>query len=200
MAGYWGRAVDDFLMRFTEVVQVVPRFFLAVLVVALFGAGIDRVVLVLGFTSWPVIARIVRGEVLVLRELEYVMAVRALGASHRRILLRHLLPSALPPTVVVISLTASSAILIEAGLSFIGLGDPELVSLGLLAGNAQPFLRVAWWTAVFPGLAIIALVLGLNLLGDSFNDALNPRASRLPPPGAWGARSPRRGWGRDRSV
>ncbi len=125
------------------------------------------------------IARTVRAEVLVLRELEYVAAARAVGASHARILTRQLLPNALPATVVVISLTASSAVLIEAGLSFIGLGDPGLVSLGLLAGTAQPFLRVAWWMAVFPGVAIIAVVLALNLLGDSLNDALNPR---------WGSR------------
>ncbi len=115
-----------------------------------------------------------------MRKLGYVIAARAIGVSRPKIAFRHILPNVLPPVVVVISLAASSAILIEAGLSFIGLGDPELVSLGLLAGNAQPFLRVAWWTAVFPGMAIVASVVGFNLLGDSLNDALNPHGRRAP--------------------
>src|SRR5262250_2892658 len=173
-AAWQGRRVDDALMRFTEFVQIVPRFFLAVIVVAVFGPGLDRLVLLLGLTSWPWIARVARAEVLSLKQREFVEAARSLGAGQARVLLREVLP----PVVVVLSLTAASVILIEAGLSFLGLGDPDVVSLGSLANNAQRFLRVAWWMAAFPGAAIALTVLGLNLLGDGLNDALNPRGGR----------------------
>jgi peptide/nickel transport system permease protein len=156
----------------------VPRFFLAVIVVAVFGPGLDRLVLLLGLTSWPWIARVARAEVLTLKQQEFVEAARSLGAGQARVLLREVLPNALPPVVVVLSLTAASVILIEAGLSFLGLGDPNVVSLGYLANNAQRFLRVAWWMAAFPGAAIALAVLGLNLLGDGLNEGLNPRAGR----------------------
>jgi peptide/nickel transport system permease protein len=178
LAAWQGRRADDVLMRITEFVQVVPRFFLAVIVVALFGPGLDRLILLLGLTSWPWIARVVRAEVLSLKQREFVEAARSLGAGHLRVLLREVLPNALPPVVVVVSLSAASVILIEAGLSFLGLGDPDVVSLGYLANNAQRFLRVAWWMAAFPGAAIALAVLGLNLLGDGLNDALNPRGGR----------------------
>lgn len=177
-AAWQGRRADDALMRFTEFVQIVPRFFLAVIVVAVFGPGLDRLVLLLGLTSWPWIARVARAEVLSLKQQEFVEAARSLGAGQARVLLREVLPNALPPVVVVLSLTAASVILIEAGLSFLGLGDPDVVSLGYLANNAQRFLRVAWWMAAFPGAAIALAVLGLNLLGDGLNEALNPRAGR----------------------
>lgn len=104
------------------------------------------------------------------------MRARALGAGPARIIMREVLPNALPPVVVVVSLSAASVILVEAGLSFLGLGDPDVVSLGYLANNAQRFLTVAWWMAAFPGAAIVVAVLGLNLLGDGVNEALNPRA------------------------
>jgi peptide/nickel transport system permease protein len=156
---------------------VVPRFFLAVIVIALFGPGIDRLVLLLGLTSWPWIARVVRAEVLSLKQREFVEAARSLGAGQSRVLLREVLPNALPPIVVAVSLNAASVILLEAGLSFLGLGDPDVVSLGYLANNAQRFLRIAWWMAAFPGAAIALAVLGLNLLGDGLNDVLNPRGA-----------------------
>jgi peptide/nickel transport system permease protein len=178
LAAWQGRRTDDALMRVTEFVQVVPRFFLAVIVIALFGPGLDRLILLLGLTSWPWIARVVRAEVLSLKQREFVEAARSLGAGHLRVLLREVLPNALPPVVVVVSLSAASVILIEAGLSFLGLGDPDVVSLGYLANNAQRFLRVAWWMAAFPGAAIALAVLGLNLLGDGLNDVLNPRGGR----------------------
>ena len=175
LAAWEGGRVDDALTRLTEFVQVVPRFFLAVIVIALFGAGLDRLVLLLALTSWPWIARVVRAEVLLLKQREFVEAARSLGAGQARVLFREVLPNALPPVVVVVSLNAASVILIEAGLSFLGLGDPDVVSLGYLANNAQRFLRVAWWMAAFPGATIALAVLGLNLLGDGFNDVLNPR-------------------------
>ena len=178
--GAWeGGRVDDVLMRVTEFVQVVPRFFLAVIVIALFGPGLDRLALLLALTSWPWIARVMRAEVLSLKQREFVEAARSLGAGRARVLLREVLPNALPPVVVVVSLNAASVILIEAGLSFLGLGDPDIISLGYLANNAQRFLRVAWWMAAFPGATIALAVLGLNLLGDGLNDVLNPRAASL---------------------
>lgn len=178
IAASQGRGTDDALMRITEFVQIVPRFFLAVVVVALFGPGLDRLILLLGLTSWPWIARVVRAEVLSLKQRGFVEAARSLGAGPVRVLLREVLPNALPPALVVLSLSAASVILIEAGLSFLGLGDPDVVSLGYLANNAQRFLRVAWWMAAFPGAAIALAVLGLNLLGDGLNDVLNPRGGR----------------------
>jgi peptide/nickel transport system permease protein len=178
LAGWEGGRLDGALMRLTEFVQVVPRFFLAVIVIALFGAGLDRLAFVLALTSWPWIARVVRAEVLSLKQREFVEAARSLGAGRARVLLREVLPNALPPVVVAVSLSAASVILIEAGLSFLGLGDPDVVSLGYLANNAQRFLRVAWWMAVFPGAAIALAVLGLNLLGDGLNEVLNPRRGR----------------------
>jgi peptide/nickel transport system permease protein len=176
VAGYRAGITDDVLMRLTELVQVVPRFFLAVLVIALFGPGLDRLVLVLGLTSWPAIARVVRAETLSLARREFAEAAHALGARAARVLVRHVLPNALPAAVVVVSVNAGTVILIEAGLGFIGLGDPHVISWGYLANNAQRFLRVAWWMALFPGAAIALAVLGVNLLGDELNDLLNPRA------------------------
>jgi len=187
VSGFWAGAVDDVLMRGTEFVQVVPRFFLAVVVIALFGPGLDRVILVLGLTSWPSTARILRAQTLSLARHEFVDAARSLGASTLRILVRHVLPNALPALIVVISLNAASVILLEAGLGFIGLGDPRAMSWGYLASNAQRFLRVAWWMAAFPGAAIALAVLGLNLLGDTLNDVLAPWSPRGRSRRTWGS-------------
>jgi peptide/nickel transport system permease protein len=176
LAGCRPGTVDDLLMRGTDLVLVVPRFFLVVVVVALFGAGLDRVILVLGLTSWPMIARVVRAQTLSLTRREFVDAARALGASPVRVVLGHVLPNALPAALVVISVNAAGVILLEAGLGFLGLGDPRVMSWGYLASNAQRFLRVAWWMALFPGAAIALAILGLNLLGDAVNDLLDPRA------------------------
>jgi len=167
-AGWRGGLLDDVLMRITELFQVVPRFFLVVVAVALFGPGLDRIVLTLGLTSWPVLARVMRGEVLAMRELDFVVAARASGATTTRILWRELLPNVMPSAAVLLGLLFGQAILVEASLGFLGLGDPNAVSWGLLAGQAQGFLRVAWWLAVFPGLAIAAAVLGTNLLADAW--------------------------------
>jgi peptide/nickel transport system permease protein len=180
LAGYRPGTVDDLLMRATEIVLVVPRFFLAVVVIALFGPGLDRMILVLGLTSWPVIARVVRAQTLSLARRDFVDAARGLGASEARIVIRHVLPNAVPAAFVVISVSAASVILLEAGLGFLGLGDPRLMSWGYLMNNAQRFLRVAWWLALFPGSAIALAVLGLNLLGDAVNDFLDPHTRRTP--------------------
>jgi peptide/nickel transport system permease protein len=177
LAGYWGGRLDAACLRLTECVQVVPRLFLAVLVVALLGPGLDRLVLVLGLTTWPGLARVVRAETMALTRRAFVEAARALGASPTRLLLRHILPQALPATMVVISSTAASVLLLEAGLAFLGLGDPERMSWGYLAYNAQRFLRVAWWMVAFPGTAMMLAIMGLHLLGDTVNELLAPRGS-----------------------
>jgi len=188
VAGYRGGWVDDLLMRVTELFQAVPRFFLVLLIVALFGAGLDNLIYVLALTSWPALARVVRADVLSVRDRDYVEAARSIGASDRRIVVRHVLPNVLPTALVVIALTGSRIILLEASLSFLGLGDPEVMSWGYLVSNAQRFLRVAWWMSVFPGLAIAITVLGINLMSDALNDILSGPAGRAVP------RRPRRPW------
>ena len=177
VAGYAGGLVDDGLMRLTELFQVVPRFFLALIAVALFGSSIWLIVLLLGLTYWPGTARLLRAQVLTLRTRDYVLAARALGVRESRILLRHVLPGALPPVITQAALHVGGAILIEAGLSFLGLGDRSMVSWGALLNDAQQFVRVAWWMSAFPGLAITLTVLGLNLMVDGLNEAWDPRLS-----------------------
>jgi peptide/nickel transport system permease protein len=168
IAGWRGGLLDDLLMRVTELLQVMPRFFLVVVAVALLGPGIDRMVITLGLTSWPVLARVVRGEVLAMREADFVVAARASGATAPRILWHELLPNVMPSAAVLLGLLFGQIILVEASLGFLGLGDPNAASWGLLAGQAQGFVRVAWWLAVFPGLAIAVAVLGINLLADAW--------------------------------
>jgi peptide/nickel transport system permease protein len=167
IAGYVGGRLDDALMRLTELFQVLPRFFLAAVAMALLGPGLDRLVLILGITSWPMLARVVRTETLSLRRLEFVRAAEAIGASGTRVMVRELLPNVLPSVLVMLGLLLGQVLLLEASLGFIGLGDPGAMSWGTLAGQAQPFLRVAWWLPLFPGLAITLTVLGLNLLSDA---------------------------------
>lgn len=178
LAGVRGGLVDDVLMRVTELFQVVPRFFLAIVVIALFGPGLDRLVVVLGVTSWPTLARIVRAQVLSLRERDFVEAARALGVPELRIVTHHLLPNVLPATLVILALVMGQVLLIEASLGFLGLGDPNAISWGYLAGQAQRFLRIAWWLSLFPGLALVLAVLAFNLLSDGINDLLDRRGAR----------------------
>lgn len=175
VSGYRGGLLDDGLMRLTELFQVLPRFFLAIVVIAMFGPGIDKLIAVLGATCWAVLARVVRAEVLSLRQREFVEASIASGASGTRVAVREILPNALPAVVVYVGLLVAQVILLEASLGFIGLGDPTAISWGYLAGQAQRFLRVAWWMSFFPGMAIVVAVLGLNLIGDAVNDVLGGR-------------------------
>jgi peptide/nickel transport system permease protein len=174
LSGYYGGAVDSVLMRLAEFVQIMPRFFLAILIVAFLGGGVEKTILVIGGLSWPEVARIVRAEFLSLKEREMVEAARAVGFSDRHVILREILPNALPPAVVQASLDISEAILLAAGLAFFGLSDPGLSSWGEMLNRAQPFLRTAWWMSVFPGTAIFLAVLAFNLVGDGLNDMLNP--------------------------
>ncbi|HSB70460.1 MAG TPA: ABC transporter permease [Candidatus Methylomirabilis sp.] len=175
LSGFYGGAIDDLLMRLTEFFMVIPRFFLALVIIALFGPSIWGIILVLTILSWPMTARLFRAEVLRLKSQEYVVAARAIGCGDLKILFRQILPNALAPVIVNISVQVAYAIILEAGLSFLGLGDPATRSWGVMLSNAQQFLRRAWWTATFPGLAIFLAVLGFNLVGDGLNDALNPR-------------------------
>ena len=175
LAGFAGGRTDEFFMRVAEAFQIVPQFFLAILVVALFGPSLTKIVLVIALLSWPSTARIIRAEFLKLRSQDFVAAARLAGASRMTLVFREILPNALPPVIVNASLQIAAAILTEANLSFLGLGDPDMVSWGQLLFSAQPFLNQAWWMALFPGLAILLATLGFNLLGDGLNDALDPR-------------------------
>jgi peptide/nickel transport system permease protein len=175
LAGYFGGFVDEGLMRLTEVFMVVPRFFLALIVVVLLGSDIWLIVLVLSLTYWPLTARVLRAQILTVRTRDYVQAARAVGTPELRILLRHVLPGALPPVITQASLLVGSAILVEAGLSFLGLGDPNVVSWGAMLNDAQQFVFEAWWMSVFPGLAITLTVLGVNLVADALTEAWDPR-------------------------
>lgn len=175
MASYKGGGADDLLMRGTEFFQVIPRFFLAIMTIALFGPGLDRVIVVLGLTSWTTIARVTRAESLTLMERDFIRAARATGATDWRIITRQLLPNVLPAALVVLGLVVGQVLLIEASLGFIGLGDPNLVSWGGQAGQANAFLRVAWWLPLFPGVAIAITVLGCNLLADALTDSTRDR-------------------------
>lgn len=166
ISGFAGGWVDEALMRLTELFQILPRFFLAIAVIALFGSSLLNVVMVLALTSWSGLARIARAEVLSLRERDYILAARALGVKPGSIVWRHILPNAIQPLLAATSIVVGSAILTEASLSFLGLGDPNTISWGYLLNNAQPFIRRAWWLPVFPGLAISLTVLGLSLVLD----------------------------------
>ena len=174
-AGALGGRADAWLMRLSDLMQTIPQFFLALLIVALAGRGLWKIIGVLALLGWPLTARLVRAEFLSLREREFVEAARALGMDEFRIAVLVILPNALAPAIVAATLGVAEAVLLESGLSFFGLGDPNLMSWGLMLQNAQGFLRRAWWMAVFPGLAIFVAVLAFNLFGDGLNDALNPR-------------------------
>ena len=178
VAGYGGGWIDDVLMRFTELFIIMPRFFLALIVVAIFGHSLVNLIVVLAILSWPPIARVVRADYLSLKRREFVQSARLIGAGHARIILREILPNALGPAIVVGSLQISEAILTEASLAFLGLGDPDLPSWGDLLVDAQRFLTRAPWLALFPGLAITFAVVGFNLIGDGLSRTLDPRSAQ----------------------
>lgn len=163
-AGFAGGIWDEILMRIVEVFQVVPRFFLALVVLTIWEYDVWRLVLVLGITSWGGLARLARAETLSVKERAFVVAARASAANRSRLLFQHVLPFAVRPLLAAAPLIASGAMLTEAGLSFLGLGTLEHVSWGYLLQNAQPFLRDAWWMAVFPGLMMTTVVLVLALV------------------------------------
>ena len=176
MAGYKGGWVDSLLMRFVDIMLSFPSFFLILTVVAILRPNIYNVMIVIGITSWEGTARFVRAEFLSLRERDYVQAARALGVKDRRIIFRHILPNALAPVFVTASLGVASAILIEAGLSFLGFGvQPPAPSWGNILTEGRTYIFDAWWLTVFPGLAILITVLSFNLFGEGLRDAIDPR-------------------------
>ena len=181
LAGYYGGLVDDGLMRFTEFFQTIPSFALAIVLLAIFQPTLSYVILAIAIVSWPPVARLVRGEVLSLRNREFVEAATLSGQSNLRIILRQVLPNALPPIIVLASLMVATAILLESSLSFLGLGDPNVMSWGYMIGAARTVLRTAWWLSFIPGVAILLTVLALNLIGEGLNDALNPRLRKRTP-------------------
>lgn len=175
LAGYYRGWADDVLMRFTELFQTVPQFIFAIVVVAILTPSVLNVTLAIALVSWPSVARLVRGEFLALREREFVQASIAIGMGDLRIIATQILPNALGPSIVTGSLMVATAILTEAGLAFLGLGDPNIMSWGTIIGGGRDALRSAWYITAIPGLAIMLTVLGLNLVGEGLNDALNPR-------------------------
>lgn len=177
IAGYFGGRVDDALLRLIEIFQAVPSFVLLVVLVAIAQPSIQTVTVAIALVTWPMVARLVRAEFRSLREKDFVMAARGLGLGPARIILRQILPNALPPIIVTSSVLVASAILMESALSFLGLGDPNLVSWGSMIGSGRELLRTAWYLTAIPGFAIVLTVLALNLIGDALNDALNPRFS-----------------------
>jgi len=178
LAGYAGGWVDDAIMRFTEFFQTVPSFVLAVVIVAIFTPSLSSIVAAIAIVSWPPVTRVVRAEFLSLKGREFVQAAEVLGRSRFAIVFREILPNALSPIVVLASLMVASAILLESALSFLGLGDPNLMTWGFMIGAGRSMLRLAWWMSVFPGVAIFLTVLALNLVGEGLTDALNPRIAR----------------------
>jgi peptide/nickel transport system permease protein len=174
-AGYYGGRIDDVLMRITEVFQTIPSFVFAILLVAIMKPSIESIVIAITVVSWPGVARLVRAEFLSLKNREFVQACHTLGMSDVRIMLQEILPNCLSPIIVIGSLMVATAILIESGLAFLGLGDPNIMSWGFQIGAGRTMLRSAWWVCTFPGVAILVTVLAINLVGEGLNDALNPR-------------------------
>ena len=178
LTGYFGGWVDDVLMRLADAVQTVPPFLLAIVVVLIVNPSVASIVGAIALISWPTVARLVRAEFMRLRDADFVSACRLMGMSPARIILVQMLPNAIPPIVVSASIMVASAILIESGLAFLGLGDPNVISWGNMVGLGRSDLRAGWYLVVIPGLAIMVSVLSLNLLGDGLNDALNTRLDR----------------------
>ena len=176
VAGYFGGKVDDFFMRLADIQLAFPFILLAIAVIGVLGPNLRNIIIVIGVSSWVVYARVVRGEVLSIREREFVQAAIALGSRDGRVLVRHVLPNAFTPWLVVATLDMARVIVIESALSFLGLGvQPPTPTWGGMLADGRVYLSTAWWLATFPGLAILVTVLGINLLGDGLRDTLDPR-------------------------
>jgi len=178
-AGYYGGWVDQVLMRFVDIMLCFPTFFLMLAVIAMLEPSIWYIMIIIGLTGWMGVARLVRAEVLSLRERDFVLAARAIGASDMRIIFRHILPNALSPVIVTATLGVAGAILTESALSFLGIGvQPPIPSWGNMLTAGKDYLEFAWWLSLFPGLAILVTVIAYNLVGEGLRDALDPRTSR----------------------
>jgi peptide/nickel transport system permease protein len=179
LAGYFGGRVDAVLMRLTEFFQTIPFFLFAILIVAVMTPSIRSVIFAIAVVSWPPMARLVRGEFISVRNREFVQSCVAMGMGHARIIFLHILPNTLSAIIVTGSLMVATAILIESGLSFLGLSDANTMSWGFIIGSGRSVLRTAWWICAIPGVAILLTVMAINLVGDGLNDALNPRLKTL---------------------
>jgi peptide/nickel transport system permease protein len=179
-SGFYGGKIDSVFMRLADVQLAFPFILLAIAIIAVLGPNLQNIIIVMGITGWVIYARVVRAEVLSLREKEYVMAVRALGGSNGRIIFNHLLPNVLPPIIVIITLEMARMIIMEAALSFLGLGiQPPTPTWGGMLADGRVYLVTSWWLATFPGLVIMLVVLGINLLGNWLRDMLDPRLTQL---------------------
>lgn len=176
-AGYLGGRVDTLLMRFTELFQTIPSFLFAIVLVAIMEPSLNALLIAIVVVSWAPLARLVRAEVAGLRSRDYVQSAIAIGMGDVSVLARQILPNALPAILVAGSVMVATAILFESGLSFLGLGDPNVMSWGLMIGAGRSAIRTAWWMAGIPGVAILLTVLSINLVGDGLNEAMNPRAA-----------------------
>jgi peptide/nickel transport system permease protein len=178
-AGFYGGWVDTVLMRITEFFQVLPPLLFAMVLVTLFAPNLITISLSIGVVSWPSVARLTRSEFLKIREREYVMAARSIGSRNWRIIWRVILPNALPPLIVTATLVIGVAILFEAGLSYLGLSDPNIMSWGFMIGSSRDYIFESWWAVTFPGVAIFLTVLAVSLVGDGLTDAFNPKLRQL---------------------
>lgn len=178
MAGFYGGFIDVVLMRITEFFQVLPNLIFAMVLVTLFSPSAWTVIFAIGVVNWCPLARLTRAEFLRLKSQEFVMAARASGSRNPRLIWRVILPNALPPLIVTVTLLIGICILFEAALSFLGLTDPDLMTWGLMIGGSRDYFWEAWWTVTFPGLAILVTVLSIALIGDGLNDAMNPKLRR----------------------
>ena len=178
ISGFYGRWIDDILMRLTEAFQILPNFLLLLVAVAIFGSTINIVVIAIGVVSWPPVARLTRAEFLSLRNREFVQAGKTIGMSSTRLMFKEILPNALPPVIMYASVILSTAILMESALAFLNLSDPNISSWGNLVGNGRLVLRQQWYVSAIPGIAILLTVLSASLVGQGINDALNPRLKK----------------------
>jgi peptide/nickel transport system permease protein len=179
LSGYYGGWVDAILMRFVDIMLCFPTFFLILAVIALLEPSIWYIMLIIGVTGWMGVARLVRAEVLSIKERDYITAARSIGASNIRIIFRHILPNAAAPVFVAATLGVAGAILTESALSFLGIGvQPPTPSWGNILTSGKDYLEFAWWLSLFPGVAILVTVLAYNLLGEGIRDALDPRLQR----------------------
>ncbi|MFC4277996.1 ABC transporter permease [Achromobacter aloeverae] len=175
VAGYFGGWADDVLMRITEIFQTLPSFLLAIVLVVILEPSVASIIFAIGITSWPQIARLARAEAMRVRNAEYVAAAATIGLGHARILARHVLPNSVPLVIVATAMLVAQAILTEASLSFLGLGDPGVISWGSMVGAGRDALRTGWYMTALPGVAIFVTVIGFMLVGSGLNDRLNPR-------------------------
>jgi len=176
LAGFFGGWVDTLLMRLVELFQTTPTFLLVIVILAITDPSLSTIALAIGLAAWPTVARLVRAQFRSLRESDFVMAARSLGYSRARIIVQEILPNALPPVIVAASVMIANAILTEAGLAFLNMRDPNVMSWGGMIGDGRDQLRNAWFLTALPGAAIALAVLSLNLVGDGLNEILNPRS------------------------